>query len=90
MNELETPLITRPNAERMTWEQICQKYPEEWVILIDVDWINDTDLELRAAVVIDHSKRYGEALRRTRDVPVCTHLHTGKPKGSLSSWRFRR
>lgn len=41
-------------SERLTWKQICERYPDEWVVLVDIQWINDTDFEFRTAVVLGH------------------------------------
>lgn len=27
--------------ERMTWTEIKEKYPEQWIGLVDIDWEND-------------------------------------------------
>lgn len=26
-------------GERMTWEEIQEKYPDQWVGLVDVEWV---------------------------------------------------
>jgi len=28
----------------MTWTQICEQHPDECVALVEIDWVNDTDL----------------------------------------------
>ncbi len=35
--------------ERMTWEEIVKKYPDQWVGLVDVDWKDGANV--RSAVV---------------------------------------
>jgi len=30
-------------TELMTWEQICQRYPDQWVALVEMDWDNEID-----------------------------------------------
>ena len=49
------------NAERLTWDQICSRFPDEWVVLVESDWANDQRVELGTAVVIGHYKRRKEA-----------------------------
>lgn len=58
------------NAERLTWDQICSRFPNEWVVLVNadwenVDWENDQDSELGTefgtALVLGHYKRRKEA-----------------------------
>jgi hypothetical protein len=46
------PFISEP----LTWEQICDRYPNEWVCLVEIDKINDTDFEFRTARVVGHGK----------------------------------
>jgi hypothetical protein len=46
------PFISEP----LTWEQICDRYPNEWVCLVEIDEINDTDFDFRTARVVGHGK----------------------------------
>lgn len=46
------PFISEP----LTWDQICDRYPNEWVCLVEIDEINDTDFEFRTARVVGHGK----------------------------------
>jgi hypothetical protein len=49
-------------SERLTWEQICHRYPAEWVVLAEFDRPGDEmDLEFHTAVVIAHEKSRKEA-----------------------------
>lgn len=38
-----------PLSERLTWKQICERYPDEWVVLVGASWVNDTDSEFGTA-----------------------------------------
>ena len=49
------------NSERITWSEICKRYPDEWVVFVDADWINETDFEFSSATVIAHHKRRKDA-----------------------------
>ncbi|MBC7977848.1 MAG: hypothetical protein H7138_22945, partial [Myxococcales bacterium] len=42
-----------PLTERLTWEQICRRYPDQWVALVELDWNDETD-ELTVARVAGH------------------------------------
>lgn len=44
--------------ERLTWEQIQEKYPDQWVGLVDVEYEPDNDATIQSAVVkyVDRSK----------------------------------
>jgi hypothetical protein len=48
---LDAPFITEP----LTWDQICERYPDEWVCLVDMDIIN-SDFDFRTARVVGHGK----------------------------------
>lgn len=45
-------------AERKTWKEIQEKYPDQWVGLIEVEYEPDNDATIKSAVVkyIDKSK----------------------------------
>jgi len=46
------PFISEP----LTWDEICDRYPNEWVCLVEIDEINDTDFDFRTARVVGHGK----------------------------------
>ena len=52
--------------ERLTWEQVRKRFPEQWVTLVDVDWVNETDFEFRSAVAIGHGARRKDAIDDAR------------------------
>ncbi len=47
--------------ERLTWQEICQKYPNQQVGLADVEWLNNDGVTVKSAVVDltedNHSRR---------------------------------
>ena len=43
--------------ERLTWKQICERYPDEWVVLVDTEWVNDTDFDFGTTIVLAHHER---------------------------------
>ncbi len=38
-------------ADRMTWEEIQKKYPDQWVGLVDVKYVDDDGISVESAVV---------------------------------------
>ena len=47
-------IVSRENInmeERMTWEEIQEKYPDQWVGLIDVEYEPNNDATIKTAVV---------------------------------------
>ena len=51
-------------TQRMTWEEIQEKYPDQWVGLIDVKYVNDDGITIESAVVKYIDKPKGELTRR--------------------------
>ena len=45
-------------TERMTWKEIQEKYPYQWVGLVEVEYINNDGVSIETAVVkyVDKSK----------------------------------
>jgi hypothetical protein len=70
------PLLSEP----LTWEQICERYPDEWVCLVEIDEINDTDFDFRTARVVGHGKTRIAPYRQARLCPAqyeeVGHFHT--------------
>ena len=54
--------------ERMTWAEIKEKYPEQWIGLVDIDWENGASV--RSAVVKYIGKNSTECLR-SRGNKIC-------------------
>lgn len=66
--------------ERLTWVEIRARYPDQWVTLVDADWIDEDANELRTAVVVLHSEAYAESwppAGAVRDGQVLVHEYTG-------------
>ena len=45
---------------RMTWEEIKEKYPDQWVGLVDVEYEPDNDATIKSAVVMFTDKTVEE------------------------------
>ena len=73
-----TPFISEP----LTWEEICKRYPDEWVCLVEIDSINDNDFAFRTARVVGHGRRPGDPFEQARpfhDQYECIgHYFTGQ------------
>jgi len=82
------PIISEP----MTWKEICERYPDEWVALVEVDWVNDRDFDFRSARVAGHGKRRKEPMvqaeslwERYREIG---HFFTGRVRAPLTPLLF--
>jgi hypothetical protein len=49
------------DSARLTWAEICERFPDEWVVLAGADWANETDFEFGSAEVIGHHKSCKDA-----------------------------
>jgi hypothetical protein len=56
------PEITQP----LTWPEICERYPDEWVCLVEIDRIHPSGFEFRTARVVGHGKTRGEPFDQAR------------------------
>jgi hypothetical protein len=62
VNFASSPFITIPKDERLEWQVICERYPEQWVVLVQIDWPNCRSAEFRSAVVVGHAATRDAAL----------------------------
>lgn len=46
-------------TERLTWKEIQEKYPDQWVGLVDIKWKNDFNIE---SVVVKYTDKTKEEL----------------------------
>jgi hypothetical protein len=53
-------------SEPLTWKQICERYPDQWVCLVEIDWAHPGDFDFRTARVVGHGSTRGEPLRQAR------------------------
>lgn len=71
--------------EKLTWEELKERYPEEWVELVDYDW-PDEDPDPKAGVVRVHAKTREEFDRLTaiNPPPDAASVYVGElfPPGS--------
>jgi len=49
--------------EKLTWRQIQEKYPDQWVGLVDVEFEPNNDASIKAAVVAYVGQPKGELTR---------------------------
>jgi hypothetical protein len=79
-------------SEPMTWREICEKYPDEWVALVEIDWVNDRDFDFRAARVAGHGKRRREPMTQAEPMwahyDEIGHYFTGQVRSPLSPLIF--
>jgi hypothetical protein len=52
-------------SEPLTWDEICKRYPEQWVVLVAMDW-SGKGFQFRTARVAGHGKTRAEPLEQAR------------------------
>jgi len=57
----DAPTISEP----MTWREICERFPDQWITLVALDWVDDRDEPFRTALVAGHGSR-SEALSQAK------------------------
>ena len=57
-----TPILSEP----LTWAEICERYPNEWVCLVEIDRIEENNFAFRSARVAGHGKSRREPLDQAR------------------------
>lgn len=83
MSTNEAPAITG-SADRLTWAEICRRFPDRWVVVADTDWVNDTDFDFRSAEVIACHRR-----RKDASPDVKAVLAQGRPAGCFWTGQIR-
>jgi hypothetical protein len=55
---VEIAMLANAN-QRLSWDEVCQRYPDRWVVLVQIEQTDDADdvtIEFCTAVVIAHHK----------------------------------
>ncbi len=68
-------------SEPLPRSEICTRYPAEWVVIAEIDYIHPDRFEFRTARVIGHSKTrreaFDQALRAQGHFPLVANFYTG-------------
>nr|HEX4313349.1 hypothetical protein [Kofleriaceae bacterium] len=74
-------VTVEPLTELMTWKAICERFPDQWVALVDMDWDDDTD-QFTVARVAGHglTRRapYDQMHAAGRTYEAVGHFYTGR------------
>jgi hypothetical protein len=75
------PRLTRTGTdppERLSWMVICEHYPDEWVLLADIE--EDNAKAIASARVLDHDESMIDIMDRNESLPGTTLIQTaGRP-----------
>lgn len=78
-------------TEPMSWRAICDEYPDQWVALVEIDWVNETDFDFRSARVVGHGSReqqYEQARAWSLRYPSMGHFYTGRVRAPVTPLLF--
>jgi hypothetical protein len=82
------PAQTASISEPLTWTQICERYPDQWVCIVEVDWANDRDFEFGTARVVGHGDTRKEPIDQARSwrdrYSEIGHFFTGRVRAPAS------
>ncbi|HEX7843740.1 MAG TPA: hypothetical protein VF469_39975 [Kofleriaceae bacterium] len=74
------PTVTEP----LTWAEICERYPDEWVCLVEIEHEPPPGIAIRSARIAGHGKTRKQSLERVdvlwETYPVFGHFFTGRIK----------
>lgn len=69
-------------SEPLTWAEICARYPDEWVCIVEIDYIHPNGLEFRTARVIGHGKTRRAPIEQAKawwdQYELIGHFYTGR------------
>lgn len=74
------------STSRLTWSEICAQFPDEWVVLVDADWVDEHNFEFGTARVFSHRQHRRDA---TADLGACSEFEnvgcffTGRIRGPM-------
>ena len=78
----ELPLAALPpglNAERLTWAEICARYPNQWVVLVAIEATDPMLSGVRSSIVAGHGgneESFDRAEPHRAYFRSIAHLHT--------------
>jgi hypothetical protein len=86
---IEVPTAEFVVSEPLIWKQICERYPDQWVVLVDIDWRDeDHNTGFRTARVAGAGKTRREPLEQARPLkrgyPGFGHYYTGPIIGPVA------
>lgn len=63
-------------GDRMTWDEIQSTYPDQWVGLVDVRYLNDDGISIESAIVKYTDKSKSELTRMMLDGEIISRYTT--------------
>lgn len=74
-------IVREPLTEPLTWQQICERFPDQWVALVDMDWDDEID-DFTMARVAGHGTTRRAPFEQMRaaglSYETVGHFYTGR------------
>jgi hypothetical protein len=91
MQQATRSLQPAPRAERLSWNQICKRYPDQWVAIVDIEDVEGA-VDITSAVVFAHCDKRDQLSPHVRAahqqfISIGT-FWTGTIRGPSLIWRF--
>jgi hypothetical protein len=79
--------VTVDETEPLSWREICARYPDQFVCLVDIVGVEPRSPTIATARVVGHGSTHDAAFEPIRDLPVqfplCTIRFTGVSRKPL-------
>ena len=89
---MSSPDLVPEISEPLTWAEICARYPDEWVCLVEMDCVHPGGFEFRSARVVGHGKTrrapFEQAMPWRSQYPLIGHYYTGRSKKRFIARRY--
>jgi hypothetical protein len=76
-------------SERLTWQQIRERYLDQWVVLVDHDWQEDDITRYNTARVLACGASRAEALAQARPALDTYHCYGCRYTGTIRGPMFQ-
>ena len=84
MSETKAPDL----SELLGWGEICHRYPDQWVALVEIEWVDDD--EIRVARVAGAGPRRADPLAQARALhsryEEIGHFYTGSVRAPANGF----
>lgn len=93
MNEVDACSTLDP-SEPLSWQEICRLDPDQWVALVDIDWVDEGECVLRVLPDMGHvaripSSRPATCTRATRRSVVSSSAESARCISATSRFLSR-
>lgn len=69
-------------SDTLTWGEICERHPDEWVCLVEIEHARPNDVRIVSARVVGHGKTKREPVEQAKvwwaQYSTIGHFYTGK------------